>query len=262
MKRLFLILTLSVSTIFPLVANDRVFLFEDHVLKELNTHKRVVLVNKTPGEAEMLPQLASFHAFMNERNLDDCSLSFESIYVLDVPEVMKKNESKVAVISILLSASLDIDSLAGLEYYSESSKKMKLLYVDSQFLEKKPGNWVKSDVEASFSASALVLQEDTSFGKNTYRYEWLADADMCAFSSINETPLSYGIVKAAPKEGLLNVVTIIPADDTVYLYAYTAIKTSAFLPAFMIERVKKSLVNRIDALKIWFEDQLEQKKAD
>lgn len=257
MKRLFLIITLFVSTIFPLVANDRVFLFEDHVLTELKTHKRIVLVNKTPGKAEMLPQLPIFHTFLNERNIDECSLSFECIYLLDIPKMLQKTEDIDAVISVLLSASLDIESLTGLEYYSESSKRMKLLYLDSQFLEKKPGNWVKSEAEPAFSASALVLQEDTSFGKNTYRYEWLANEDMCAFSSINETPLSYGIVKAAPKEGLLNVVVIIPVDDTVYLYAYTAIKTNAFLPSFMVERVKKSLVNRIDALKIWFEKQLE-----
>lgn len=262
MKRYLTLITLFISALVTLVAEDRVFLFDESIRQSLKTNKRIVFVNERPGEPELLPQLPSFSRFLKSRQLNESSLSFESVYILDIKIPDNKEEKSEDFKKRILAATIDLESLIGLEYYSESSKKMKPLYTDTWFLTGKEKSFDLSTWPERFSASALVMQEDTSFGKNKYRYEWFADSTMCAFSSINETSLSYGIVKAAPIGGLLNVLAIFPMDDSLVLYAYTAIRTSAFLPGFMVNRIKKSLVNRIDALKIWFEERMNEKKAD
>jgi hypothetical protein len=261
-KRLLSFVTLSVVSLVSLAADDRVFLFEESLLSDLKSKERLVFVNKTAGEPENLPNAPFFQAFLKQKVPKKCKLSFESVYLLDSQAAKQDNEGDEDFHSRLIAASMDLESLEGLEYYSESNKKMKPLYKKSSFLDAKPSVPKFLNTHETYTVSARVKQEDTSFGDNIYRYDWLITKDLLVFSSRNETALSYGLLRAAPEEGFVNITGIFHVEGRLILYSLTAIETASFLPGFMVDRVKISLVNRMDALKTWFEARISQKKAD
>ena len=150
-----------------------------------------------------------------------------------------------------------ISSLKGLEYYSPSRKKMRLLYKDSYVVKKVDAKgkteYVKIDDpvdKLTDGASFLVFQEDLTFGKNIYEFKYFLDASAVALMVVNTEPLYYSIFKALDAKDLNSVLIAYDLGD--YLLLYTATRAKFKKIIGLESKVKNSFMARLDAMGKWF----------
>lgn len=251
-----LVLLLCFGTLVSAEGGTPVFASE--VLSDICSVGSLVIVNKKPGTPEYLPQESSFTNFFELQKPASVTVSFESLYFIPIENLENELSFKESLSSLIWKTILDVESLVGIEYYSETKKAMRILYTESRIIDESLE--IKSSPENYLFAkhqAGQVIQKDSSFGKNTYKYEWIMTGELWAFSSVNETKLRYGMVTAAEKGGLTNIAGIFPLDDGLLLYVFTAIDTPAALPGFMTKRIQLSLSNRTQAMKNWLADSLE-----
>jgi hypothetical protein len=146
-----------------------------------------------------------------------------------------------------------ISSLAGIQYYSESRKAMRVFYEASHAIDGPSSKNPRPDPEfeglpASFSMFAL--QTDLTFGENAYRYDYSTGPGIIIFMQENMTPMSYGVIQAVGKNKFRSVVAVIDAGDSLLIYAAAMAKTVS-VPG-MGNRIGSSFSNRAQAVLEWF----------
>lgn len=177
------------------------------------------------------------------------------IFTMETLSVVKNSNpnKKKNIANILCS----ISSLKGLEYYSHSRKKMRLLYKDS-YIVKKVG--AKGKIEyvkmpdpvskLSDGTSFFVFQEDLTFGKNIYEFKYFLDASAVALMVVNTEPLYYSIFKALDAKDLNSILIAYDLGD--YLLLYTATRAKFKKIIGLENKVKNSFMARLDAMGKWF----------
>lgn len=147
-----------------------------------------------------------------------------------------------------------ISALKGLQYYSPSRKKNRLLYKDSFVVEKKETKngrveYVKVDdpLDKEMNGlSILVSQEDLTFGKNIYKYDYFQDNYGMGLTVENINPLYYSIFKAINERELNSCVIFHDLGDYLLIYASTK---ANFAKLYGIEKkIKSSFSSRLEAL--------------
>lgn len=177
------------------------------------------------------------------------------IFTMETVSLVKKKQStdQKKLSDILCS----ISSLKGLQYYSPSRKKMRLLYKDSYAVEKKEvkgkTKYVKvPDPIASLSDefSILVFQEDLTFGKNIYEFKYFSDESGVALLVSNTEALYYSIFKALEAKDLNSMLIAYDLGEYVLLYTATQAKFRKIIG--LENKVKNSFMARLEALSKWF----------
>jgi hypothetical protein len=159
----------------------------------------------------------------------------------------------------LYNRMLAVSTLAGLEYYSESRKEMRVFYETSTVVSAHDGKQSVADPAYAVPPSELTLyarQKDLSFGDNIYRYDYFAYSDALVFVQQNITALSYGIIPAVGKNNLRSLVAVVDANE--YLLVYVASLAKAASVPGMNDRIGHSFSNRADAVLKWFSGQAEK----
>lgn len=152
---------------------------------------------------------------------------------------------------------LSISQLKGLQYYSPSRKKMRLLYKDCYAVkvEEKNGKLkyekIEDPVNEEFDGlRVFVLQEDLTFGKNIYEFQYFSEGFGRALLVSNVEPLYYSIFKAIDKRDVNSYLIAYDLGD--YLLVYAAVRAN-FRKIIGIEsKVKNSFLSRLDAMSNWF----------
>jgi hypothetical protein len=162
----------------------------------------------------------------------------------------------------LYNENLALNTLAGLQYYSESRKSMRTFYEISQIIDdpsgKKPVTLpFYSEIPASLTVYAR--QKDLTFGDNVYQYDYTVYGDTLVFTQQNLTPLSAGIVPAVGKNKLHSVVAVIDAGEFLLVYAASFAKTVS-IPG-MRDRIEASFSNRANAVLGWWAKQADKAYA-
>lgn len=176
----------------------------------------------------------------------------DPIFTLEALYFMKKTQkAKGADLSRILRS---VSSLKGLQYYSSSRKKYRLLYKDSFVVEKRETKrgkfeYVKTDDpldKETDGLSVLVLQEDLTFGKNIYEYDYFQDGYGLGLMVENVNSLYYSVFKAVSEKELNSCVIFHDLGDYFLLYASTK---ANFAKLYGIEKkIKNSFSSRLDAL--------------
>lgn len=151
-----------------------------------------------------------------------------------------------------------ISSLKGLQYYSPSRKKMRLLYKDSYVVkreERSDGEFVYTKVEDPINKpfnglKIFVSQEDLTFGKNIYQFQYFKEDYGLALLTSNIEPLYYSIFKAIEKDGVNSYLVAYDLGD--YLLVYTAVKANFRRIIGLETKIKNSFMARLDAISSWF----------
>jgi hypothetical protein len=210
------------------------------------------------------PVLLPRHAYTRElvaNALQDLDPSFlvETLCVYHKPSGASFPAWSEVERSALFNRCLALSSLAGLEYYSESRKRMRTFYETSTVIDspetKRP---LPDPVYDTPPASALlyVRQKDLTFGDNIYRYEYHARSDALLFTQENLTTLSLVLIPAVGKNRLRSVVAVFDAGADLLVYVLSAAKATS-LPG-LNERIGESFSNRADAVLRWFISQADQ----
>lgn len=219
----------------------------DHV-DELIKDGKVLYVNYS-GQVE--GKKVVFNSSLLSRIEEKSSIK-NPLFTLEVLYFVKKTQkAKGRDLSKILRS---VSSLKGLKYYSSSRKKNRLLYKDSFVVEKKETKkgkfeYVRVDDpldKAIDGLSILVSQEDLTFGKNIYKYDYFQDNYGMGLMVENVNSLYYSLFKAIDEKELNSYVIFHDVGDYLLIYASTK---ANFAKLYGLEKkIKNSFSSRLDAL--------------
>lgn len=177
------------------------------------------------------------------------------IFTMETLSLVKPSQaSKNKKLSNILCS---VSSLKGLQYYSPSRKKMRLLYKDSYVVKKieTKGRITYSRLEDPIDKvfdglSLLVFQEDLTFGKNIYEFKYFLDDSGVSVIVSNTEPIYYSIFKALEAKDLNSMLVAYNVGD--YLLLYTATRAKFKKIIGLETKVKNSFMARLDAMGKWF----------
>jgi len=185
------------------------------------------------------------------------TIGVESLYFLKYSNnIAKENTSMISIYNTLLS----VKTMKGIEYYSQSRKKMRTLYTES-FAVKDMDNIepLEDPVYKSIpqALTRFLLQTDKTFGENIYKAVYKYNGNTIWINMINETKMKYKFIPMLKPEKMNVNLFITSVDDGLLFYGVTVAETSSFLG--LAKSKKESFYNRIKAMFTWFSDQLEDK---
>lgn len=184
----------------------------------------------------------------------------ESLFLIEKPEGSDNGKLDTDLISRIMRS---ISSMEGIEYYSNSEKRMKTLYFQSYTIDNPDGrNRIPDQVEGpADNLSVYAFQEDGSFGKNYYRIDYRQRENEVSMVIRLVEPLKFGFITAVKANNLVFNIDIL--DKGQHLVMYVGAKVN--FPALSIfeERLSNSFGARITALHDWFRDNyLLEKQAE
>ena len=254
---------LTTLTLLLLLASPLYLTATDNILDYLSTEERSTLY--TEGEIsryfygkdqpEYLFKTVFSDELLNELSNLDISIGVESLYFLKYGEGLNSNSvTPISIYNTLLS----IETMKGIEYYSQSRKKMRTLFTESYEIispdDLKP---VADPVIKTIPhiLNRYLLQTDKTFGENIYETVYKFKGSAIWVNMVNTTKMKYKFIPMV-KPGKMSVnLFILPMEDGLLFYGVSAAETTSF---FGLERAKKeSFYNRIKAMYNWFSDQLE-----
>lgn len=150
-----------------------------------------------------------------------------------------------------------VSTLQGIEYYSESRKKMRTLFKESWLIDGLDTKKKITDPQFSKLDGDKTLfthQKDSTFGHSLSEIKLTESSDSVGMTIKNRTDLWYLIIKAIKKDNMIINLIVIPTSDGILYYGITAadtIKVKAFQ-----DHASKSFYNRVVAFNQWFTNNL------
>lgn len=178
----------------------------------------------------------------------DATYLSETLYLYPKKNATAPGADIDRVSSILRS----ISRLQGLEYYSNSRKKMWPLY-ESSYAVDNPATRKRIDDPTSGNGdgkTVFAVQKDTTFGEYLYRYDYRQTPDSVAFFSRNLEPMRYGIIKIVDTERFHASLVVRDFGDCLLVYGVTYANI-AYVPA-VGNRLNASFTARAEAMYKWF----------
>jgi uncharacterized protein DUF6675 len=152
---------------------------------------------------------------------------------------------------------LEMSTLAGTEYYSESRGKMRTLFVDSYTVDNGQDRSRIPDTvidELPASGTAHVYQQDTTFGWNSNTIAYDVETSSIHMLTTNDAAFSWGFIPII-RSGRLQSHLLILRTETFMVY-YANFGARALRVSLFEKRILDSFYNRLFALQNWFEAKL------
>jgi hypothetical protein len=148
---------------------------------------------------------------------------------------------------------LKIRTLQGIEYFSSTRNRMRVLYDISEVIDGPDSRTPQADPSYQIPPAELTLytrQKDSTFGDNVYRYTYYYhDASYIIYQE-NVTDMYFGFIRVIPKHKLRSFVVVI--DSGPYLLIYSASMAKVSLLPGMKQQAASSIYNRMEAITNWF----------
>ena len=149
-----------------------------------------------------------------------------------------------------------ISTMEGIEYYSASRERMRILFVESWVVDDESSRERLDDPVLSAvpeQDTLFIRQRDSSFGVNYSRLDYSVSNEGVRLRMTNLDSMAYrNIVPAVAAEQLqLNIVLVPVAEGTLF-YGSSAARPISLLG--MQDRVQRSFYNRLVALHGWYVD--------
>jgi len=151
-----------------------------------------------------------------------------------------------------------VSTLEGIEYYSASRKKMRVLFEESRRIPDldQPKNSLDDNISGNLPGEEFfyVHQKDTTFGNSESLMTLYYDEPVISTVLVNQTDIRFKILKVIDKEKLEIHLVILPTDEGLLFYAVMGADTLK-IKKFR-EIAHRSFENRIKALYAWYVDDL------
>lgn len=173
------------------------------------------------------------------------SFSAENVYHIEKDE----NSPSVQEISQILRS---ISRLKGIEYYSNSRQKWRVLYCSAFMVRSEKDRTPVSDfTEGSADGKSFFCQlEDSSFGKCVYRLDYEQSESEVLLRLTNVSPVTYKFFTAIRPENL--EINIVVSDRGDFYSVYMLLRAQYSAPSSLQKRISASLNSRIEAIYGWF----------
>ena len=174
--------------------------------------------------AELMPDVGLGRLADGKLQSKTLTLGLEGLFfmsVADLPDdwaIVPAREKALILYNILCS----VNTLTGLEYYSASRKKMRLLFEESWVIadpdrprEALPDPLLEALPDPVFiNKTVFIHQKDKSFASNESRLTNRAREDAFSTSIINLTPLRYwGIFRVVQPESMQTHLVVVPVRE-------------------------------------------------
>jgi hypothetical protein len=214
----------------------------------------------SPGSLPVLNHWEGMQAWARQLPDLDSNLNVEVLFTLPRPGGNDLQDSDLK--SMIMRALSDISGLQGLEYFSASRGKMRLLFKQAfrvpKVFEERPLP-DPQDPNPLARQRFVVFQEDLTFGKNYFSVLILPLADGFGLYLRNLNTMYYGILPLVDEGNLIMAVKIGIHPQGLSFYGLSSVKTGSF---FGIENSRQdSFYNRIKALFEWFNRNLKEEGA-
>lgn len=173
----------------------------------------------------------------------------ESLFLIEKPEGFDTGKLDTDLISRIMRS---ISSMEGIEYYSNSEKRMKTLYSQSYTIDNPDdGNRIPDQLDGSAdNLSVYAFQEDGSFGKNYYRIDYRQRENEVSMVIRLEDSLKYGFITAVKPNNLVFNIDVLDKGEYLVMYIGAKVKFPAI--SMLENKLNKSFGSRITALHDWF----------
>lgn len=187
-------------------------------------------------------------------SIKDKELRIEALALLPAGQAYPRLSRK-AILDELSAILCSPESLTGLEYWSASRGKMRLLYetvykIDSESARKPVNIPSRADAIAlgpGGSLEFLALQKDTSFGTNVFGYTLGRGGESLLLTNENLTVLRYLMLPFVNPGRMQSRLWVIPCREGLLLYFISTIESINIA----VERTIESAENRALALLGW-----------
>lgn len=146
-----------------------------------------------------------------------------------------------------------VSTLQGIEYYSESRKKMRTLFKESWLIDGLDTQVKLTDPQFSILDGDKTLfahQNDSTFGSSLSKIKLSEASDSVGMTINNKTDLWYYIVKVIKKDNMIIDLVVVPTSDGILYYGITAADTIN-VKVFQ-DHASKSFYNRVVSFNHWF----------
>lgn len=145
----------------------------------------------------------------------------------------------------------NISLLQGIEYYSNSDKKYKVLYKDAYCIDG-PKSKVRIDDNKDESADGLesfIMLNDASFGKTNYQLNYFQTDNEVGATFTNTTSMWVGPIKAVSENNVIIYMMVADCGDDLVFYLVCEAKIPAI--SFLEDTIYESFSARLDATYKW-----------
>lgn len=175
-------------------------------------------------------------------------IGVEALFLVDAPDAAEE------ITPELFRRMQAMSTMEGIEYYSASRDRMRILFHESYVIEGPDDRTRRPDPEVTTvprEDTLHVFQRDSSFGRNVLELTYVTSEEAVRLRMRNLTQMFYqGIIPAVGPGGLgLNLV-VVPLGERVLFYGNSAASPITLLG--MEARVQRSFYNRLVALYRWF----------
>lgn len=148
-----------------------------------------------------------------------------------------------------------VSTLEGLEYYSASRGKMRLLFEESRAVADagRPRDVLADPLVKSIPAedSIIIHQKDKTFASNRSTMRFRAEGESFAAEIVNITPMRYkGLIRVADPGNMQTHLIVVPVREGIVIYGTMAARTRDV--RVFLERARNSFTNRVIALTGWY----------
>lgn len=199
-------------------------------------------------ENEKFTPIINNKIFIDEadfRTIDNVNLFIEKIYFIPANKISNSMEE-------IFFNFHKIETLKEVEYYSQSRKKIRLLFEDSYTVDTNKNKI--PDIRPNYIANYFeVFQKDTSFGNMYYLAESRFSPNIIHFNLLSNSPLKLGIFKIIDEKSLQLTASLIKVEKG-YIF-YGTLRAELKDKIKIIKRNKDSMHNRLQAIYNWFEQE-------
>lgn len=180
------------------------------------------------------------------------AFAVEILFLVAAPERAREIDEK------LLTVLQSVSTMEGIAYYSETRGRMRTLFHES-YLIAEPGDRrpLPDPVAASLPAreTLYAYQRDSSFGRNVLELTYTATDEGIRLRMRNLTRMHYqGVLPVVAPQSLEIDLVVVPAEGHLLFYGVAAARPVALFG--LEERIERSFATRIEALYLWFLDQV------
>lgn len=221
--------------------------------EKLIKEKAITSIPKDNQSIGLMPFNPSLKSYVEEEKVNlNPSLFVESLNLYKKPSSASLRWTKEEQLA-LLNKSASLSSLKGIEYFSKSKGKMRVLYEESFVIDDPENDSIINNPVYSILPDSLIVfarQKDSTFGENKYRYHYYCKPDIFIFTQENLTSMKFGFLTLIGANKLRSIIAVLDAEE--YLVVYILSMANASPALWMERRIEQSFANRANAVMKWF----------
>ena len=172
---------------------------------------------------------------------------FEGIYLTKKAVATEKGKDMEEITKNVRALS----TLAGVEYYSNTRKKMRILYEES-YAVNNPEERKRIEDPVNEEPNGQVIyseQKDSTFGKFLYKYTYFQRDNELLIRITNVDNLTFAGIKIIKPENMMTSILLYDLGD--YYLTYTLIKVDVISVSIIENKMTKSFQARAEAMFSW-----------